>query len=277
MKRWLIVLILFCLPAWAAMIKLYLKDGSYQLAREYQVVGDRVKFFSTDRGEWEEIPLDLVDLKKTEKEIKELKEEIREETKADAEEEKAERAAAREIAKVPMEPGAYYAPGNGAIQPMKLGEAKVNDNKRRSVLKVLSPVPMVSGKATLEMDGLHSPLVLNNPMPEFYLRMSDEERFGILKMAPPHKGNRVVEKITIVPVTKESVEEPDMVPTFHSQAGEGMYKIWPQKPLEPGEYAVVEYTEGKVNMQIWDFAISQAASPSSPAKPEPNKKSSGGQ
>ena len=90
---------------------------------------------------------------------------------------------------------------------------------------------------------------------EFYLRMSDEERFGILKMAAPHKGNRVVEKITIVPVTKEMIEEPDIVPTYHSQAGEGMYKIWPQKPLEPGEYAVVEYTEGKVNMQVWDFSI----------------------
>ena len=255
MKRWFLVAILFCMPAWAAVIKLYLKDGTYQLAREYQVVEDRVKFYSTDRGEWEEIPLDLVDLKKTEKEIKEREEEVREDTKANAEEDKAERAAAREIAKVPHEPGAYYAPGGGAIQPMKVGEAKVNDNKRRSVLKVLSPVPMVSGKATLEMDGLHSPFVLNNPMPEFYLRMSDEERFGMVKMAAPHKGNRVVEKITIVPVTKEVVEEPDIVPTFHSQAGEGMYKIWPQKPLEPGEYAVVEYTEGKVNMQIWDFSI----------------------
>ncbi len=101
MKRWFLVAILFCMPAWAAVIKLYLKDGTYQLAREYQVVEDRVKFYSTDRGEWEEIPLDLVDLKKTEKEIKEREEEVREDTKANAEEDKAERAAAREIAKVP--------------------------------------------------------------------------------------------------------------------------------------------------------------------------------
>jgi hypothetical protein len=36
---------------------------------------------------------------------------------------------------------------------------------------------------------------------------------------------------------------------------EGLYKIWPMKPLEPGEYAVVEYTDGKVNLQIWDFGI----------------------
>lgn len=259
MKRWLLVVILSFLPASAAVIKLYLKDGTYQLAREYKVVEDRVKFLSSDRDEWEEIPVELVDLKKTEKEIKENQEETRQETQADAAEEKAERAAAHEIAKVPMQPGAYYAAGNGVIQPMKVGEVAVSNNKRRSVLKVLSPIPMVTGKATLEMDGLHSATVYSNPMPEFYIRLSEEERFGILKMGE-HKGNRVVEKITIMPVTKEIVEEPEMVPVFHSQAGEGMYKVWPQKPLEPGEYAVVEYTEGKVNMQTWDFRIAQATS-----------------
>ena len=26
------------------------------------------------------------------------------------------------------------------------------------------------------------------------------------------------------------------------------------KPLDPGEYAVVQYTEGKVDTQVWDFA-----------------------
>ena len=35
----------------------------------------------------------------------------------------------------------------------------------------------------------------------------------------------------------------------------GLYKIWPKEKLEPGEYAVVEYTENKLNIQVWDFAI----------------------
>jgi len=39
---------------------------------------------------------------------------------------------------------------------------------------------------------------------------------------------------------------------------DGLYKIWPAKPFAPGEYAVVEYTPGKVNMQVWDFAIQPA-------------------
>ena len=70
-----------------------------------------------------------------------------------------------------------------------------------------------------------------------------------------HKGNRVVEKLTIVPVSKETMEEPQMVDTFRKQFADGLFKIWPEKPLEPGEYAVVEYTDGKVNMQVWDFFV----------------------
>ena len=72
----------------------------------------------------------------------------------------------------------------------------------------------------------------------------------------PEKGVRIVERITIEPVTKETAEERDKVQVFTKQLSEnGLYKIWPQDPLEKGEYAVVEYTEGKINAQIWDFRI----------------------
>ena len=41
--------------------KLVLTDGSFQIVREYQRQGDRVRYFSTERAEWEEIPDSLVD------------------------------------------------------------------------------------------------------------------------------------------------------------------------------------------------------------------------
>jgi len=50
-------------------------------------------------------------------------------------------------------------------------------------------------------------------------------------------------------------QEPEMVEVFRKQVGEALYKIWPAKPLEPGEYGVVEYTDGKMNLQIWDFTL----------------------
>ena len=248
---WLAMASVFLLCA--ANVKLYLKDGTYQLVREYQVENDRVKFFSIDRGEWEEIPLSLADIEKTQGEIKRREETTREQAAAADAEEKAEREARKEVEQVPVAEGVYLIEA-GKLTPVKPGESKIVTDKKRTVLKVLSPIPLVSGKATLELDGPHAPLGTANREPEFYIRLSAEERFGILRMGE-HKGNRVVEKLTIVPVTKENVEEPDMVPTFRKQVADGLFKIWPEKPLEPGEYAVVEYTDGKVNMQVWDFFV----------------------
>jgi hypothetical protein len=69
------VLLLLALSAFGATMRLYMKDGTYQLVREYQVLQDRVKYLSAERGEWEEIPLDLVDLNHTKKEAAEQAEE----------------------------------------------------------------------------------------------------------------------------------------------------------------------------------------------------------
>src|SRR6202045_1459249 len=41
--------------------KLVLKDGNFQLVREYERKGERVRYFSLERGAWEEIPAALVD------------------------------------------------------------------------------------------------------------------------------------------------------------------------------------------------------------------------
>src|SRR5258706_4130758 len=41
--------------------KLILKDGNFQLVREYQRNGDNVRYFSEERHVWEEIPIDTVD------------------------------------------------------------------------------------------------------------------------------------------------------------------------------------------------------------------------
>jgi len=245
----LVAVLLLC----AATVKLYMKDGSYQLVREYQVQNDRVRFFSTDRDEWEEVPAALVDLEKTKNDIQQRQDSAREDAAAADAEEKAEREARREVESIPVENGVYLIEGDKLI-PVKVGESKIVSNKGRTVLKVLSPIPMVSGKATLELDGPHATQGTANRTPEFYIRLSTDERFGILRMGQ-HKGNRVVEKLTILPVVKETQEEPDLVEIFRQQVGDGLFKIWPQKPLDPGEYAVVEYTDGKVNMQVWDFFI----------------------
>ena len=47
--------------------KLMLTDGSYQLVREYQIDGDRVRYYSLDSSQWEQIPTSMVDWDATKK------------------------------------------------------------------------------------------------------------------------------------------------------------------------------------------------------------------
>jgi hypothetical protein len=246
---------LFALPLLlhAETVRVYLKDGSFQLAREYQVEGDRVRYYSTERGEWEELPLDLVDLKKTEGEIHARQEAEKEEKQQSAAEDKAEIEMEREIDKVPKEPGVYYVDGD-AIRPVKQAESKMVTAKGRKALKLLSPLPVVSGKITVELDGAHAPTQVKGAKPEFYIRLSQEEQFALVKVTD-HKGNRVVEKIEVVPVSNEEVETFNTVDLFLHQVGDMVFKFWPLKPLDPGEYAVVQYTQGKVDTQVWDFTL----------------------
>ncbi len=258
MRKICCLLFAFCFLASAENVKLYLKDGSYQLVREYHLENDRVKFYSLDRDDWEEVPASLVDLDKTKAEIKARADEIRADAAAERVENEAERAARREVASIPQDPGVYLIEeqpsGPSKLTPLKIGESKVVNNKRRSILKVISPVPLIPGKATVEMDGPHASQGTANPSPEFYIRLSEEERFGIARLSV-HKGNRLVEKLTIQPVVNETTQQPDLVEVFRQQVGDDLFKIWPQKPLDPGEYAVVQYSIDKVDMQVWDFFI----------------------
>ena len=249
----LAILATLAVTAFGATIRLYLKDGDYQIAREYQVLGDRVRYFSTERGEWEEIPLELVDLDRTKKDAADREAAVAAEAKEQDVEDAAIRAARKEASRVPVEPGVYIIDGE-KIQTLQLAEIELVSSKSRTVLKVLSPVPIVPGKSTLEMKGEAATFRPTGNKPEFYIRLSDDERFGIVKLTKK-KNSRLVENISILPVSNEPVEDLKLVPTFKRQVSERTYKIWPEQPLEAGEYAVVQYAEGALNWQLWDFSI----------------------
>jgi hypothetical protein len=242
--------------AFAGTFRLYLKDGTYQVVSEYKVLKDRVSYLSAEREEWEEIPLEMVDLNRTKKEAAQHDEDLKADAKSQAEEDAAERTALRQVEQIPSDPGVYYIHGD-KLEAVKVAESKLVNNKKRQALKILSPIPMVSGKATLEIDGDSSSKEIADPRPEFFFRLSTFEHFALIRVTPTKKGSRVVETINIIPVTKQIVQEMKEIQTFKKQEGDNVYKIWPEKDMEPGEYALVEYTEGEetVNTQVWDFKI----------------------
>ena len=238
----------------AANVKLYTADGEYQIVREYSVDGDRVKFYSVERGGWEEVPVSIVDLKRTEAESAARRQVTDKQDKQQEEEAAAARAERAELAKIPKDSGVYRIE-NGELRIFKAADYTVRTAKGRTVLQVITPIPILTGKSTVEIPGAYSQTALREARPEFYLQMDKQESFAIVKITT-EKAIRIVEHVDIIPVSKEVVETRDAVQIFSKQlTGENFYKIWPQESLAKGEYAVIEFLEGKVDMRVWDFRI----------------------
>jgi hypothetical protein len=248
----------------AEIFKLYLKDGEYHMVREYQLVEDRVRYYSTERGEWEEIPRDLVDLDKTEGERKKVRDLVEKDERLQQAETKYERAEHREVAAIPAEPGVYFVEA-GKVRTIAPADWKVETSNKRHLLQVITPLPVVAGKATVTVKGEHSEFVVHATEPEFYVRLNQLESFGIIRLTPK-KDQRIVENVSIVPVSKENIEDLKEVETYQREMTPGLYKVWPAKPIAPGEYALVQYTSGELNLQIWDFSISAEAAPPAASK-----------
>jgi hypothetical protein len=272
MIRIVLALLLAGVISWGATLRLYLTDGSYHVVREYEVKEDRIRFYSIERSNWEEIPLDLVDLDRTRKEVEEKDASRKKEMDWLQAEENADRAHEREVSRVPMDAGVYLVEG-AQLKSIPVAELEAVSDKKRSVLKVISPIPIVSGKQSVVIKGEHSPTVVSSATPEFYIRLHQQERFGIVRLNPK-KGDRVVEEWSVAPVTNEIYEQHEDVEVFRRQVDFNLYKLWPKKPLEPGEYAVVEFAPGEADIQAWDFGHWPGGAPAAEKKPDskPKKK-----
>jgi hypothetical protein len=251
--RALLVLLLLAATLTAANLKLYMKEGGYQMVREYAVEGERLRYYSVERSDWEEVPVIMVDLKRTETEAKAHKDLIEQQTKEVEAEELTIKEERAELRKIPMDPGMYMLE-NGQLRIFKLGDWVMHNPKAKSILKSLNPIP-TDGVSTMELPGEHSLNIVSGENPEFYLQLSLEDSFGIVKLTPG-KGVRVVEKVRVIAVVKELTEDRESVKVFSKQLTQsGLYKIWPQESLPKGEYAVIEYNEGKADARLWDFRI----------------------
>src|ERR1019366_6795341 len=129
----LLILLALALPLCAANLKLYLKDGGFHLIREYQIEGDRVRFYSIERSDWEEMPVSLIDLKRTESEATARQAETEQRDSELNDEKVAAREARAEIQKIPQDPGVYRLE-NDKLRIFKEADAVVHNDKGRNIL-----------------------------------------------------------------------------------------------------------------------------------------------
>ena len=186
------------LPGMARNHRLILKDGSYQLVRQYEVVGDRVRYVSLERGgDWEELPLDLVDweaTRKWERDHAAVAEEpspaMKEAEAIDKEEAEArddEKARMPEVAKgleLPDEDGVFVLDTfQGTPELVELIDATLNMNaKTRRGLSTLNP--LAGQKASLELEGAHAKVHLHVNDPAIYLSLeTGDEKQPVLTHA----------------------------------------------------------------------------------------------
>jgi flagellar motor protein MotB len=175
------------LPGMATNHRLILKDGTYQMVRKYEIVGDRVRYISVERnGEWEELPVDLVDWEATRKWERDHANQPEEEPSAamkEAEEIDKEEAAERneqkarmpEVAKgleLPDEDSVFVLDtyeGNPELVELVPSELNMNA-KTKHGLNTLNP--LAGAKASLELEGAHAKVHLHVNDPAIFLSLN---------------------------------------------------------------------------------------------------------
>jgi hypothetical protein len=263
--------------------KLILKDGTYQLVREYERSGDRVRYLSAERGVWEELPAAMIDWDATAKDQAAIDKQSQE---------LVEKIHASEVAKsmdppldvdasLPVAQGVYLPSGEGlfvvegkTVRLLQQVGSSTKTDKMRTIGQVLSPIPVVPGKITITIPGTRASLRLRTPTPEFYLREAppDPDRVSpIAKSSRPgengpdvvlvhakvvHSG-RQLESISTL-FGEAMSENRNEVALQRWEVAEGLYRFTLGQALTPGEYAIAEVLADGLNYFVWDFGLDGA-------------------
>jgi hypothetical protein len=260
--------------------KLILKDGSFQLVREYQKNGDRVRYYSVERGDWEEIPAAMVDWDATvkaaaaqEKHSEALVEKVHHE------EEEFKTDLPLDIdASLPVAPGVFLPPGEGmfvvegkTVTPLEQVETQSKRDKKQFLRQVLSPIPIVPNKQNVEIPGARAKLRVNSERLEFWLREAppDPDRVSPVRRSsrPGETGpevelvraavkgkNRILESIRSL-FGQELSEDRKTLSLQTWQMAPNVFRYTLDESLPPGEYALAEILPDGMNLYVWDFGV----------------------
>jgi hypothetical protein len=286
-------------PAQQLAKRLILKDGSYQLATQWEVKGDRVRYLSAERNEWEEVPEAMVDWPATTQREKDraagvsapeaiaLDKEV-------AAEHKLEEARSPQVApglRIPPD-GDFFLLDNFESQPQLValdqntGEVE-RDAKHHILRSAINPAG--GSKQIISLPGAHAKIQAHALLPSIYVNVEQEQAPRVMseQMNSDQGADQAWDRFRIVHVDSKSdkrilgdikvavygkvSQEQKLVPTTAVQLTGGWVKVTPKADLAPGEYVVVEMLgkEG-INTSVWDFGLNPSA-PANPAalKPAP--------
>lgn len=260
--------------------RLVLKDGSFQAVTKYEIVGDRVRYYSADRYSWEELPNSLVDWPATEKYNQERRSARTSSVVQLGHQEEADRLA--DEAKTPMAaPGLRLPDGGGVFLLDKFQDkpglaelvqsgGELNKQMGRNILRgALNPLAL-SSKQSIELKGDHARIQSHVTQPEIFVSVDSgdnsdnpkpaeqvSDRYRIVRLEQK-KGVRVVGNLKIAVYGKVSQQE-NWIPTMSTPTGDWI-KVTPTQPLPRGEYALVEMLDKKqINLYVWDFGVDPSA------------------
>jgi hypothetical protein len=277
--------------------RLILKDGTYQSVAKYEIHGDRVRYFSAERGEWEEVPNSLIDWEATDKfeqgrhdgklapEAAALDKEIDSERKA-------ELARSPEVApglRLPDETGIFLLDtyeNQPQLAELQQSGADIDQNTKTNILRTAIN-PVAGSKQAIELPGPHARVQSHSATPSLYVNIdANDGAPGTVQIAgdptplPPTErykiirieiksGKRVAGALKIAVTGKMKTDE-RFVPATVTAMNGGWIKLTPTEPLVTGEYALTEMLgkEG-MNLYVWDFGMNPSAPANAPTwKPE---------
>ena len=257
--------------------KLYLKDGSFQLVKSYEIEGDRVRYYSIEQGDWQEIPASLVDWDATKKE--EAEQARRDATllaTVHKQEEAHNATLALDVdASLEVLPHVFLPPGEGMfvlegtkIFPLTQSETVEKRDKKKLLEQVLVPIPVVPSRKSISLEGAHAKFRVTTPQPEFYMRTTDpgEPRVELIRTKVA-KDTRLVENLDTLFFVEQKQVRQDL-PIQQWQVAPGVYRFTLGQPLPPGEYALAETFMGQgaagedrqINLYVWDFGVDRVSS-----------------
>ena len=289
----------FC-PAQDAARRLILKDGSYQIVTKYEVKGDRVRYYSAEREEWEELPNSLVDWPATEKYQKETAAaasrpavvELDKESEHERELEEQQQPQVAPGLRIPEDSGVFLLDsfqGEPQLNEIQEAAGDVNRDTKGNILRgAINPVAGV--KQNIELEGSHAKVQAHVDITSLYVNVdaapdqfgqtaggdsshspqssTAADRYRIVR-AEVKMGKRILGDVKRQ-ITGKTTQEEHFIKTTATPLTGGWLKLTPTESLLPGEYAVVEMLgkEG-MNLYVWDFGVNPRAPANANAwKPE---------